>query len=51
VDIAYAPFVDGFKVFFAGIQNYDTTAGRPNIQRFVEVVNKQNIFLPSVAYF
>ncbi|XP_051230794.1 protein IN2-1 homolog B isoform X3 [Lolium perenne] len=36
VDIAYAPFVDGFKVFFAGIQNYDTTAGRPNIQRFVE---------------
>ncbi|XP_047090366.1 protein IN2-1 homolog B-like [Lolium rigidum] len=36
VDIAYAPFVDGFQVFFAGIQNYDTTAGRPNIQRFIE---------------
>ncbi|CAM0872603.1 unnamed protein product [Alopecurus aequalis] len=39
VDIAYAPFVDGFQVFFAGIKNYDTTAGRPNIQRFVEEMN------------
>jgi glutathione S-transferase len=40
VDIAYAPFVDGFKVFFAGIKNYDTTAGRPNIQIFIEVAKK-----------
>uniref|UniRef100_A0ACD5YQ68 Uncharacterized protein n=1 Tax=Avena sativa TaxID=4498 RepID=A0ACD5YQ68_AVESA len=37
VDITYAPFVDGFKVFFAGIQNYDTAAGRPNMRRFIEV--------------
>uniref|UniRef100_A0ACD5XKB2 Uncharacterized protein n=1 Tax=Avena sativa TaxID=4498 RepID=A0ACD5XKB2_AVESA len=36
VDIAYAPFVDGFKVFFAGIRNYDTAAGRPNMRRFIE---------------
>lgn len=37
VDIAYAPFVDGFQVFFVNIKNYDTTAGRPNMQKFIKV--------------
>jgi len=39
VDIAYAPFVDGFQVFFANIKNYDTTAGRPNMQKFIKEMN------------
>ncbi|KAI4977746.1 hypothetical protein ZWY2020_014300 [Hordeum vulgare] len=36
VDIAYAPFVDGFQVFFVNIKNYNTIAGRPNMQRFIK---------------
>lgn len=39
VDIAYAPFVDGFQIFFADIKNYDTTAERSNTRRFIEEMN------------
>ncbi|KAM3314053.1 hypothetical protein ACQJBY_033121 [Aegilops geniculata] len=40
VDIAYVPFIERFQIFFSGIKNYDTTKDRPNIQKFIEEVNK-----------
>ncbi|XP_047090364.1 protein IN2-1 homolog B [Lolium rigidum] len=40
VDIAYVPFIERFQIFFSGIKNYDITKGRPNLQKFVEEVNK-----------
>ncbi|KAF2938664.1 protein IN2-1 homolog B [Oryza sativa Japonica Group] len=40
VDIAYVPFIERFQIFFSGIKNYDITKGRPNLQKFIEEVNK-----------
>ncbi|VAI06967.1 unnamed protein product [Triticum turgidum subsp. durum] len=40
VDIAYVPFIERFQIFFSGIKNYDITKDRPNIQKFIEEVNK-----------
>ncbi|WVZ56531.1 hypothetical protein U9M48_007045 [Paspalum notatum var. saurae] len=40
VDIAYAPFIDDFQIFFADIKNYDITEGRVNIRIFIEEINK-----------
>ena len=38
VDIAYLPFIERFQIFFSGIKNYDITKGKPNIQKFIEVI-------------
>uniref|UniRef100_A0A0E0CYY7 GST N-terminal domain-containing protein n=1 Tax=Oryza meridionalis TaxID=40149 RepID=A0A0E0CYY7_9ORYZ len=40
VDIAYVPFIERFQIFFSAIKNYDITKGRPNLQKFIEEVNK-----------
>ncbi|OEL26140.1 Protein IN2-1-like protein B [Dichanthelium oligosanthes] len=40
VDIAYVPFIERFQIFFFNIKNYDITKGRPNLQKFIEEVNK-----------
>ncbi|CAN6301311.1 unnamed protein product [Urochloa humidicola] len=40
VDIAYVPFIERFQIFFSNIKNYDITKGRPNLQMFIEEVNK-----------
>jgi len=40
VDIAYVPFIERFQIFFENIKNYDITKGRPNLQKFIEEVNK-----------
>ncbi|ONL96744.1 Glutathione S-transferase L2 chloroplastic [Zea mays] len=40
VDIAYAPFIEGFQIFFAGMKNCDITQGRVHIQKFIEEMNK-----------
>uniref|UniRef100_J3LMM0 GST N-terminal domain-containing protein n=1 Tax=Oryza brachyantha TaxID=4533 RepID=J3LMM0_ORYBR len=40
VDIAYAPFIDGFQTLFAGIKNCNITEGSANIQIFIEEMNK-----------
>lgn len=40
VDIAYVPFIERFQIFFSAIKNYDITKGKPNIQKFIEEVNK-----------
>ncbi|GJN22229.1 hypothetical protein PR202_gb09778 [Eleusine coracana subsp. coracana] len=40
------PFLlDQFSlIFFSNIKNYDITAGRPNLQQFIEEVNKINAY-------
>jgi len=45
VDIAYAPFIDGFQIFFAGIKNYDITKGRVHIRKFIEELNKIDAYM------
>ncbi|XP_062210809.1 protein IN2-1 homolog B [Phragmites australis] len=40
VDIAYVPFIERFQIFFSNIKNYDITKSRPNLQKFIEEVNK-----------
>ncbi|KAG8096464.1 hypothetical protein GUJ93_ZPchr0013g37947 [Zizania palustris] len=38
VDIAYVPFIERFYTFLSGIKNYDITKGRPNLEKFIEVI-------------
>ena len=38
VDIAYVPFIGRFQIFFQNIKNYDIKKGRPNLQKFIEVI-------------
>ncbi|KAG2552776.1 hypothetical protein PVAP13_9KG483600 [Panicum virgatum] len=45
VDIAYAPFIDGFQIFFAGIKNYDITKGRVHIRKFIETKQDPEVLL------
>jgi len=38
VDIANVPFIGRFQIFFQNIKNYDIKKGRPNLQKFIEVI-------------
>eukprot|EP01018_Ginkgo_biloba_P020954 Gb_12086 [translate_table: standard] len=40
VDIAYAPFVERYQVVFPRLKNYDITAGRSKLSKWIEEVNK-----------
>jgi glutathione S-transferase len=40
VDIAYAPFVERFQIFFSDLKNYDITKGTPRLNSWVEELNK-----------
>ncbi|KAL5211138.1 hypothetical protein ABZP36_006761 [Zizania latifolia] len=40
VDIAYVPFIERFYIFFSDIKTYDITKSRPNIEKFIEEVDK-----------
>eukprot|EP00267_Zea_mays_P046839 XP_020399247.1 IN2-1 protein isoform X1 [Zea mays] len=40
VDVAYVPFIERFQILYSNIKNYDVTKGRPNLQKFIEEVNK-----------
>ncbi|XP_072980642.1 protein IN2-1 homolog B-like [Typha angustifolia] len=40
VDIAYAPFIERFQIFFADIKSYDITKGRPKLALWIEELNK-----------
>ncbi|XP_066388984.1 protein IN2-1 homolog B-like [Miscanthus floridulus] len=40
VDTAYVPFIERFQILFPNTNNYDITKGRPNLQKFIEEVNK-----------
>ncbi|KAK4583455.1 hypothetical protein RGQ29_026260 [Quercus rubra] len=40
VDITYAPFVEDFQALLSKLWNYDITAGRPKLARWIEEVNQ-----------
>uniref|UniRef100_A0A0D9VSN7 GST N-terminal domain-containing protein n=1 Tax=Leersia perrieri TaxID=77586 RepID=A0A0D9VSN7_9ORYZ len=40
VDIAYVPFIERFQIFLSALKNYDIIKDRPNLQKFIEEVNK-----------
>eukprot|EP01018_Ginkgo_biloba_P020957 Gb_12088 [translate_table: standard] len=40
VDIAYAPFVDRYQIVFPRLKNYDITAGRPKLSKWIEASDK-----------
>ncbi|KAJ7529009.1 hypothetical protein O6H91_15G030200 [Diphasiastrum complanatum] len=40
VDATYIPFIERFQLTFQAFRNYDITAGRPNITKFIEAVNQ-----------
>ncbi|KAM0921873.1 hypothetical protein ACQ4PT_006568 [Festuca glaucescens] len=40
VDVAYLPFIERFQIFYHGIKNDDIAKGRPNLNKFIEEVNK-----------
>jgi len=35
VDIAYGPFVEQFQILFPALKNYDITAGRPKLLKWI----------------
>ncbi|XP_028091881.1 glutathione S-transferase L3-like [Camellia sinensis] len=40
VDIAYAPFIERFQIFFEDAFKYDITSGRPKLAAWIEELNK-----------
>jgi hypothetical protein len=38
VDVAYVPFIERFQIFYHGIKNDDIAKGRPNLYKFIEVI-------------
>ena len=36
-DVAYIPFVERFQIVFSALWNYDITAGRPKLAKWIEV--------------
>jgi glutathione S-transferase len=40
VDIAYGPFVERFQVVFPVLKNYDITADRPKLLKWIQELNK-----------
>ncbi|KAK1312698.1 hypothetical protein QJS10_CPA07g01070 [Acorus calamus] len=40
VDIAYAPFIERYHVFFLDVKKYDIFKGRPNLSLWFEELNK-----------
>ncbi len=38
VDIAYVPFIERLEIAFSGLKNYDITAGRPNLAKWLKVI-------------
>nr|WAA68432.1 lambda class glutathione S-transferases [Pinus yunnanensis] len=39
-DIAYGPFVERFQVAFPALKNYDITAGRPKLLKWIQELHK-----------
>ncbi|KAF3970139.1 hypothetical protein ACB098_09G017100 [Castanea mollissima] len=46
-DIAYIPFVERFQIAFSALWNYDITAGRPKLAKWIEEVNKIDAYKPT----
>jgi glutathione S-transferase len=40
VDIAYVPFVERFQIVFPVLRNYDITADRPKLLKWIQELNK-----------
>lgn len=40
VDIAYGPFVERFQIVFPALKNYDITANRPKLLKWIEELHK-----------
>jgi glutathione S-transferase len=40
VDIAYAPFIERFQIFYSALRNYDISNGRPKLTSWIEELNK-----------
>lgn len=47
VDVAYAPFVERFQIFFQGQWSYDITSGRPKLAAWIEEINKVEAYKPT----
>jgi len=43
VEIIYIPFVEKFQAFLSGVWNYDITAGRPKLTKWIEVIKLKHI--------
>ncbi|KAH8947349.1 hypothetical protein BDL97_11G036300 [Sphagnum fallax] len=39
VDIAYVPFIERLEIAFSGLKNYDVTAGRPNLAKWLKAMD------------
>lgn len=49
VDIAYAPFVERFQIVFPRLKNYDITADRPKLLKWIEELNKIDAYTTTKA--
>ncbi|KAL3825944.1 hypothetical protein ACJIZ3_021973 [Penstemon smallii] len=47
VDVAYAPFVERFQIFFQEQWKNDITSGRPKLAVWIEVINKTDAYKPT----
>uniref|UniRef100_A0A7N2M7D0 GST C-terminal domain-containing protein n=1 Tax=Quercus lobata TaxID=97700 RepID=A0A7N2M7D0_QUELO len=47
VDITYIPFVEKFQTFLSGVWNYEITAARPKLAKWIEEVNKIDAYKPT----
>jgi len=49
VDIAYGPFVERFQVVFPVLKNYDITADRPKLLKWIQELHKIEAYAKTVA--
>jgi len=49
VDIAYGPFVERFHVVFPALKNYDITAGRPKLSKWIQELHKIEAYAKTVS--
>jgi len=49
VDIAYGPFVERFHVVFPALKNYDITAGRPKLSKWIQELHKIEGYAKTVS--
>ncbi|KAL6011153.1 hypothetical protein ACLOJK_001597 [Asimina triloba] len=48
VDIAYAPFIERYQYTFLELKKYDITAGRPNLTKWIEELNKIDAYTQTI---
>jgi glutathione S-transferase len=40
VDIAYVTILERVQIYYSHLRNYEITKGRPNLEKFIEEMNK-----------